>query len=311
MLTGDLPPTAPDRIAGARLPTLAEKGVDVPARLQALVAKGMTVQPEQRYQSVDDFLGDLQAVLGLAGNGPASPRAVPASPPNRSQRKTPLLIGAFAVALIGAVGGVVMLRTPPGEPLQQNDLPQTAAPKQEAVRQEPPQGQPSQPAQQRAERDVPTHDSAQPVPAPVSSLSSLREYGAAGAQTQIQLRFLLMRARRASVSLEKLNAISTKTETIDRLIKTEEQLYHSAVGDEDSMISKYMSGVEWLGGHNQASVDAALQLEHDTVGTPSVDKAEADRKAEIGRALGLLNSHLSMLRQNKLTKAQIIADLDV
>ena len=63
LLTGDLPVTAPDRVAGAPLPPPSKKGVRLPPGLQALLDKGLAIRSEQRYQTIDAFLSDLKRVL--------------------------------------------------------------------------------------------------------------------------------------------------------------------------------------------------------------------------------------------------------
>jgi serine/threonine protein kinase len=70
LLTGDLPVTAPDRVAGTPLASPSEKGVKLPSGLQTLLDKGLAIRSEQRYQTVDAFLSDLQAVRGI---GPPPP----------------------------------------------------------------------------------------------------------------------------------------------------------------------------------------------------------------------------------------------
>jgi serine/threonine protein kinase len=83
LLTGELPVAAPDRVAGTPLPPPSEKGVEISRRLQALLDKGMAIQPEQRYRTIDGFLDDLQAALRTSGPSldstrpPQSPRPVP------------------------------------------------------------------------------------------------------------------------------------------------------------------------------------------------------------------------------------------
>jgi hypothetical protein len=63
LLTGDLLPTAPDRVAGTPLPSPSEKGVKLPPGLQAVLDKGLAIRPEQRYQTIDAFLSDLKRLL--------------------------------------------------------------------------------------------------------------------------------------------------------------------------------------------------------------------------------------------------------
>ena len=68
LLTGDLPVTAPDRVAGTPLPPPSDKGVKLPPGLQGLLDKGLAIHSKQRYQTVDAFLSDLKAVIGTHGS---------------------------------------------------------------------------------------------------------------------------------------------------------------------------------------------------------------------------------------------------
>lgn len=72
LLTGGLPPSAPDRLGGTPLKTLAERGVRSPACLEDLIERGMALQIEQRFQTIDEFMTAANAVLrDLAGLEPA------------------------------------------------------------------------------------------------------------------------------------------------------------------------------------------------------------------------------------------------
>jgi hypothetical protein len=150
-----------------------------------------------------------------------------------------------------------------------------------------------------------------PLAPPGISLSSMREYVKQGVQVQVQLRLAVTQARRASATLQKLDAITVKNEAIDRSIQAERRLYNVALSEQQAVLDKYMSQVEWLAEHDEASVEAAIQLESDAVRTPSVDKGEADSKAEIGRAIDLLTRHVTIHRQRQLTRDVIISNLNI
>jgi hypothetical protein len=76
LLTGDLPVTAPDRVAGRSLPPPSEKGVKFPPGLQALLDKGLAIRPEQRYQTIDAFQSDLLGIMPKL-EGEPSRRPIP------------------------------------------------------------------------------------------------------------------------------------------------------------------------------------------------------------------------------------------
>jgi serine/threonine protein kinase len=366
LLTGELPPPAPDRIAGTPLPTLSEKGVKAVPRLQALVAKGMALQADQRYRTVDDFLRDLQGVL---------PQGTDFSkPPTQAGwlRDRRLVIGGLGAAALAVAAAVAVLwpgpRALPPEHRQVERTQPVEPPKE--VAEVKPQPTPttrvepvvaprpimppvvSPPVVTSPVVSPPAPVQPQPLPAtrvdpvvvppvvmppvvmppvvsppvvaspvvsppgpvppqPGTSLNSMREYVKQGVQIQIQLRLVVTQTRRAATTLQKLNAISTRNETIDRSIQTEQRLYDAAVADQQPLLARYMSQIEWLAQHDPASVDAAIQVERDAVRTPSVDKYEADSKAEIARAIDLLTKHVRMQQQNQLTQGAILTSLNV
>jgi hypothetical protein len=101
LVTGDLPVTAPDRVAGTPLPLPADKGI---AGLQAILRKGLAIRPEERYQTVDAFLADLKAL------------AEPAGPlRHRPDRRRWQLAVALAV-VIALIGGIAAFVLPSGHP---------------------------------------------------------------------------------------------------------------------------------------------------------------------------------------------------
>ena len=128
LLTGELPTTAPDRIAGTPLPPLADKGVKASRQLQALMDRGMALQPEQRYQTVDGFLADLQAVIQRA-----PPPPLPENPAAR-RRKVMVAAGVAVVAVGGAIGFVALTRDGPQPPV----VVATSAPRPEPATAPPP-----------------------------------------------------------------------------------------------------------------------------------------------------------------------------
>jgi serine/threonine protein kinase len=382
LLTGDLPVTAPDRVAGMPLPSPSEKGVQLPQGLQALLDKGLAIRSEQRYQTIDDFLSDLKAV-----------RRTP-SPDNRKRRL--VIAFASAIASIGAVAVPLFFWMYPAPPwVQQTELtrepgalpkdnsapaekvvtrappPQDSGPPPEKVvtrvpppqdtgpppekvvsRAPPPQdsGPPpekvvtrapppqdsSPPPEKVISRAPPPQDSSPPpekvvtrapppqesrpppekvvTPAPpprappITSTESARVHVKRAAQDEIDLAHAGERARGASNSLDKLRAITVKPEPIQNAIQKEENVFNSAIHDREALLDDYMAEVEWLGEHDAAAVDAALQLESESVATPSLDPGKAAAKAEMERAIKLLASHVRAQRQNQLKREKVIAD---
>jgi hypothetical protein len=157
----------------------------------------------------------------------------------------------------------------------------------------------------------PTVAAAAQIPRPGPSLNSMREYVKQGVQVQIQLRLVVTQARRAATTLQKLQAISTRNETIQQSIQTEKRIYETATADQQPLLSRYIAQIEWLAQHDAGTVAAAINVEQDSVRTPSVDKDEAASKAEIARAIDLLKQHLGMQRQNQLTDGAVLTSLNV
>jgi Mg-chelatase subunit ChlD len=143
---------------------------------------------------------------------------------------------------------------------------------------------------------------------PITSTESTRVHVKRAAQDEIALERAGERARSAFSSLEKLRAITVNPEPIQNAIQEEENVYNSAIHDREALLDDYMAEVEWLGEHDAGAVDAALQLESESVATPSLDQGKAAAKAEMGRAIKLLASHVRAQRQNQLKREKVIAD---
>jgi serine/threonine protein kinase len=70
LVTGRLPVSAADRVAGTPLLFPSKRGGDDPRKFQALLDKGLAIRPEQRYPNVDVFLSAVQSVLQTYGPSP-------------------------------------------------------------------------------------------------------------------------------------------------------------------------------------------------------------------------------------------------
>jgi serine/threonine protein kinase len=354
LLTGALPVTAPDRVAGTPLPSPAEKGVRLLPRLQVLLDKGLAIRAEDRYQTIAAFLADLKAVIETVSEE-ADGRIQP-----DGRRWKLILTRAGAIGLAGGVAALVAvwifmappwvhpiptngeapaqfsnrppqeIAAPPRRPEVDDRRPATIAspplpppvayvPPEEPVslprpprvaraRPEEPVLQTPPPSLARVPPEEPVLQAPPPRAPPITSTESAREYVKRAAEYQIRLRHAAARARGATGSLEKLRAIPTITEGIQNSIQTQENLYNSAIADRNALLNKYMAEVEWLGEHETATVDAALQLESDALATPSFDKGEADAKAEMGRAIKLLANHVRAQRKKQLKREDVMQE---
>jgi serine/threonine protein kinase len=328
LLTGELPTTAPDRIAGALLSRLADKGVHVPARVQALLDKGMALQPERRYQTVDDFLNDLQAAFGPGALPDPSP---PVLVTPRNGRTTFIIATVGALGLVGIVGGLVLLgsyRPPassaqqevhPSRPVEQtggaSDVPgQVQQPQQRTsappVQLDAHQSRLAEESGHAADVTVPAQQPQQSQPQQADALIPMRDYVRQVIRTQIRLRNETVRARRASISLQKLSAITNKTEAAERLIRTEKSLYDLALDEQEAELDRYVSQVEWLSRHDDTSVDTAIKLERTAIAIAGADTIDAPSRSEAGHAIDLLARHVRLQRQTQLTRDTILASLN-
>jgi hypothetical protein len=129
------------------------------------------------------------------------------------------------------------------------------------------------------------------------------------AQSQIQVGVALRQRYGASNSLERLNALAFKDDTVKHTIQVEQELYNSADNHLRNDLEKYVSQIDWLGTHDATSVDAAIGLERESIGTVSMDQGDTDAKAAIGAAIGLVAKHVRADRQHLLTADMVTADV--
>ena len=95
-LTGFLPPEALERLDRDELVPVSQCGVDIPEYLDKAILKGLAVQPEDRFQSAEEFLNAIesQQVVEVPRAGAAQP-AAPAK-----KKLNPVLIGGVAAAVL-------------------------------------------------------------------------------------------------------------------------------------------------------------------------------------------------------------------
>lgn len=119
MLTGQMPPEAPDRLYQDTLKPPTAYGADLPQTAELALFKALAVRAEQRFQSVADLQAALvQAAEGQAIESPAT-MGVP-SPPKAPKPATPQTDGQkssfekkwmLAAVGIGAVGVLLLVQT--------------------------------------------------------------------------------------------------------------------------------------------------------------------------------------------------------
>ena len=122
--TGDNFLTVAMRHVNEPVPSLLERRTDTPLRLAMLVERCMAKEPAERPASMDEVVSELQSCLaeldGKAGGGGAAADAtmiakrpvVKQSRPRRERpgsRRTPILLGLSALALLAAVAAALVL----------------------------------------------------------------------------------------------------------------------------------------------------------------------------------------------------------
>jgi serine/threonine-protein kinase len=142
LLVGDVPFSGDNFVAVAMrhvsepAPSVVERRPDCPLRLDLAVQRAMAKDPDDRFESMDDFVGELEACLaevdGRDGEGATLIVPPPRRPPRAARRRarrfpvTPLLI-VLAGALV-AVGAYLLLRDDgPGSVLPNHGSPQSEA----------------------------------------------------------------------------------------------------------------------------------------------------------------------------------------
>jgi hypothetical protein len=264
MLTGALPVPAPDRVAGTHLPSLAEKGINVSPLLQALLDKGLAVQPQERYQRIEDFLSDLQAI-------PDNP-----TPGWLERWKWPAtLVATVCLAGVAASFAVILLDQPT---LSEALLVVTGRSDQITVNEK----------EQEPRSDL--------------AIGPIREYVRNAIQKHIQLRLAIAQVRNASAALSKLQGVSSKTETINQAIRQEETNHQSAVNDREDLLNEYVADVVWLTRQQGAAVDTAIRLEEDSADVAKLDARNIDSKTQISTAINQLKSDIRDQRQANLAQ---------
>jgi hypothetical protein len=278
LLTGELPPAAPDRVGGTAVPSLSDKHVAASAELQALIDRGMAIKASDRYQTVEALLLDLGALPELHGSfDPARAKrrrygTIPSIPVG--VRRPALAAAAMAGVLLAgtltyaAVGG--------GGTAQPDANPARAS----AI-----------------------------APQAGGSVESMREAVRQAAQSQLQLEAALLQARDARNSVNALEAIPEKTEKTKGLIRIQQEYEASAFNERDDALNKYIERIEWLAAHDREKVNTAINMEISSIRTPTIDNGNAKLKEKIGLSIDNISRHVDLQRKNDLKKQYIISSL--
>ena len=123
-ITGQVPPSAPDRLAEDELAWPSAFCKDLTAEVETVVLKGMAVRGTDRYQSIEEF---QQALLQAVGNGavkqvvqevkPVVPEVNPeiVGSAAQSRRETAITISFLLLGIVAYVAGFFLIVIP-GQP---------------------------------------------------------------------------------------------------------------------------------------------------------------------------------------------------
>ena len=95
-ITGYLPPESLERLDKDELQPISALGIDIPEYLDKAILKGLAVQPEDRFQSAQEFLEaiETQQVVEVPASSP------PASAPAPGGKKKFAILGGAAAAVV-------------------------------------------------------------------------------------------------------------------------------------------------------------------------------------------------------------------
>ena len=114
LLTNEVPFTGENFVAVAMRhineppPPIRDKQPDVPPRVEAAVHRAMAKDPSERFQSMADFIAELEACLAETRSGVHTEVAAPALRPRRGRRRgIPVLPLALIVAALAVAAAVL------------------------------------------------------------------------------------------------------------------------------------------------------------------------------------------------------------
>jgi len=115
LLTGEVPFPGENFVAVAMRhineppPSARERRPDVSLRLDAAIRRAMAKEPGERFRSMGDFVGELEAALDVGPDEDTGTIVLPGRPRRRRRVLRPLLLLLLAVAVLGAIAGAAYL----------------------------------------------------------------------------------------------------------------------------------------------------------------------------------------------------------
>lgn len=108
-ITGYLPPESLERLDKDDIVSITDSGIEIPAWLDYAIMKGLAVQPEDRFQSAEEFLRAIEEQSMTEAAVPASVAAEKAAAATAKKNNTKMIAGIAAACLAVAVGAVALL----------------------------------------------------------------------------------------------------------------------------------------------------------------------------------------------------------
>ena len=108
-ITGYLPPESLERLDKDDIVSITDSGIEIPAWLDYAIMKGLAVQPEDRFQSAEEFLRAIEEQSMTEAAVPAAVAAEKAAAATAKKNNTKMIAGIAAACLAVAVGAVALL----------------------------------------------------------------------------------------------------------------------------------------------------------------------------------------------------------
>src|SRR5262249_37204349 len=118
LITGRLPFEAPNdaalitKVSSARAPELKDSRSDVPAGLELVVQRAMRKRVEDRYQTMDDVLQDLQAPAPNRSLTQTRIKTSFKAPVRRTPKRARWIAAVSVVSLVALLAGVLYFNWP-------------------------------------------------------------------------------------------------------------------------------------------------------------------------------------------------------
>jgi len=226
IVTGEVPPQAPDRIDNPSL-TFPARAKGLPQAVKTLIGKGMAMKVADRYQTVDELLTELRAVLNMTVESPGRSDAARQGGVGKSWKAAAGLVAGGALA--ASVAGLVILRPPTGTG-------QSPMPPQQS-----PDGGGKHQSDLAVEGQV---DLARNLIGQCTTLIAKMARTSKGIQA-------------AEISLDQIRLLASEAETVRRFNAVLASLRPEMARNEDG----YLSGVRALTSLDPGQVDAAFDIE--------------------------------------------------